>query len=122
MKDELQELISSGRLQLMSSAHADAAGFVSLIEEHQLGDGETECIMHALTQDIIVSCDDRKARRVLKQEIGEERVIGTLMLLSRAVSEGLLSSAEAYSAYLLMKRTGAFLPEITETELVDLVR
>jgi predicted nucleic acid-binding protein len=67
-----------------------------------------------------VCTDDRRARQVTEKWLGSGRLTGTLGLLKRCVSMGLLNAADAFAAYNQMVDMGAFLPEIEPEFFADL--
>lgn len=110
---ELEQAVNDGRITLLDDSTINAADFLNLLETHGLGDGETECLIHALSSDYVVCTDDKKARRVCASLLGQNRVVGTLTLIREAVESNLISSEGAMLAYQLMKSKGAFLPDVS---------
>lgn len=109
------ELKEARSLSFIDDSEVDASLFLALLEEHRLGDGETECITVALSGDYMVCCDDRKARETAQQLVGSDRVIGTLRLLRWSVEEQLTDCASAFALFREMKRHGGFLPDTPQT-------
>lgn len=108
--------VAAGRLALVDDRLISVAQFVKAKAQWQLDDGETECILAAATLGCSVACDDKAARNVITATLGKARLSGSIGLLRHAIKTGLLTNAEAFSAYQLMRERGGFLPMITETE------
>jgi len=53
---------------------------------------------------------------VIARVLGESRLTGSIGLLREAVKAGLLTQAEAFAAYRLMRERGGFLPAVGEAE------
>lgn len=109
---EVVRLTATCNITLAQEQDIDAALFLELLDTHELGQGETECLAICLTGNHSLCCDDRKARAVATELIGELRVMGSLRLLKWAVEAGRISSADAYIAYRGMIDAGGFLPEL----------
>jgi predicted nucleic acid-binding protein len=109
----LEQAVNGGRITPLDDSTINAVDFLNLLQTHGLGDGETECLIHALSSDFVVCSDDKKARRVCASLLGKNRVIGTLTLMLEAVDSDLISSDDAMTAYQLMKTKGAFLPDVS---------
>jgi len=114
--DEIQSnfvttLIYCGQIQIVDSA-VTIDEYFRLKEEYDLGDGETETIALSKQFDCYFASDDKKARKCAAIELGEGKVIGSLQLLKISVNEKVLSINEAWDAFELMKKKGAFLPDI----------
>lgn len=84
----------------------------------ELGAGECETILYAQLTGRIVSCDDKRARNLVVELLGENRLVGTLKLMKMCVGDGAIGSAEAHNAYTEMKNQGAFLPDVPEEYFV----
>jgi predicted nucleic acid-binding protein len=108
----LVRLEQEGLMRFVDPREISAELFLSLLEDHDLGEGETECLALALVRPYVFCCDDRKARRVGVELLGGSRVVGSLRLLKWLVEDGHLSVDEAFTHYESMKREGGFLPEI----------
>lgn len=89
--------------------------FLNLLAEHDLGDGETECIAICQINGHGVCCDDRKARDLARIVLGPERVIGTIRLLRWCVEDGLIDCQRAFAYFRTMRAAGGFLP-VTQPE------
>ena len=87
--------------------------FLSILNQYSLGKGETECITIALQrEEFVVAIDDRKARKITKNLIGEERITGSIGLLRMLTSEGSITPEYAFERYQYMKEVGGFLPDL----------
>lgn len=84
--------------------------FLDLLAEHDLGDGETECIAICHINGNSVCCDDRKARKLAQSILGNDRVIGTIRLLRWCVEDGLIDCQLAFALFRKMRAAGGFLP------------
>jgi predicted nucleic acid-binding protein len=80
IKSELDLLIENNELLLMSDEELPAETYFEILEKYRLGPGETECIAFARQYPDItaISCDDRRARNVCAEVIGESRLTGTI--------------------------------------------
>lgn len=106
-------LVTLGLVEIIDDSVISAAAVAQARTAWQLGSGECECILAAAALGISsVACDDLKARRRIESELGTESLTGSLGLLKDLVNAGLLDSDEAYSAYLLMRAAGGFLPSV----------
>jgi predicted nucleic acid-binding protein len=92
--------------------------YLDLLNQHELGEGETECLALAMQRPYAFCCDDRKARHAATTVLGSDRVIGSLRLLKWSVAAGLFSTAQATEMYETMKAAGGFLPEINAARFV----
>ena len=102
---------TSPRVKLMDSRSIPGERYLGLLEEHGLGEGETECLAVAEQYGHFVCCEDRKARRIIAAALGEERVLGSLRLLRWCVEDGILKCDHAYNASAEMRARGGFLPD-----------
>lgn len=116
ISDQLGRLIAEGRLTLIDDTEVPADQYLLLMERYALGAGETECLAFASSGDDVVCCDDRRARAMTSAEIGDVRVTGSIGLLGLAIHHELITAEDAFSAYELMRRRGAFLPELNARE------
>ena len=105
--------VSSGRLQIVDDSLISVSDFRRAKSEMGLDDGETECVLAAKALGCFVACDDGAARKVISGKLGEERLSGSIGLLRRAVSEGMIDSRQAFTAYKLMRERGGFLPDLS---------
>jgi predicted nucleic acid-binding protein len=114
IKSELDLLIESHELLLMSDEELPAETYFEILEKFRLGPGETECIAFARQYPDIsaISCDDRRARIVCSEVIGESRLTGTIGRLKFAIENNLLSIGDATNAYQNMVLSGGFLPKL----------
>jgi predicted nucleic acid-binding protein len=108
---ELVTLSEQGCVTFLDDDVVDADQYLTLLETHRLGAGETECMAVATSDDFGVCCDDRKAREATAILIGEDRVIGTMGLLKRAVEQAITTCANALALFTMMKEAGGFLPD-----------
>lgn len=109
---ELLALKEQGTVRFVDPDDASSERFLTLLEEHELGEGETECLALLLDRDYVFCCDDGKARRVATSLSDESRVVGSLRLLKWSVEAGLCTAEQAFEYYLLMKSAGGFLPDL----------
>ena len=121
IRAELEVAIADGSLTLLNDLDMSPAEFGSLLDHHNLGVGETECMAFLAINDHQVSCDDGAARKVLSALYGPNRVTGTLGLLVLAVQANILAPEEAFSSYQLMRSAGGYLPNISATDFKALV-
>lgn len=112
---DIERLLATGLVGAGSDNYVPASVYLELLGRHQLGPGETECLCAAMVYGWSVCCDDRRARRILAAELGEERLCGSIGLLREAVRDGLTTREEALAAYEQMKSRGGFLPDIDES-------
>ena len=109
--DQLQGARQAGNLSILPDDEIDAELFLNLIEQIQLGNGETETIAAAVGNNSIVCTDDRKARIAASNILGAGRVIGSLRLLRWAVEHKLMVCTQAFEAFQVMRDRGGFLPD-----------
>lgn len=112
---ELVTLRDEGCLTFIDDDAVDADQYLTLLEAHSLGAGETECMAVAASGDYSVCCDDRKARDAAAGYIGEGRVIGSLRLLQWCVHKLVIDCAAAFDAFRDMKSMGGFLPDTPQS-------
>lgn len=112
--DQIDGAREAGNLILIPDDEIDADMFLDLVDQIQLGNGETESIAAAMGNDAVVCTDDRKARLAAAGILGAERVIGSLRLLKWAVENELMACTEAFNAFQEMKNAGGFLPQTTQ--------
>ncbi|RYH16397.1 MAG: hypothetical protein EON54_28300 [Alcaligenaceae bacterium] len=110
---ELLRLQQEGRIRFIDPEDISSEAFLTLLDQHGLGEGETECLALLQTNDYVFCCDDDKARKAGIALVGADRVIGSLRLLKWAVADGSCNSDEAFSFYQNMKAAGGFLPELS---------
>jgi predicted nucleic acid-binding protein len=111
----LVELRDEGCLTFIDDDVVDADQYLTLLEVHGLGAGETECMAVAAADDYSVCSDDRKAREAAADLIGGERVIGSLRLLQWCVRGLVIDCEQAFVAFLSMKEMGGFLPDMPQS-------
>lgn len=83
-----------------------------LIIRESLGAGECETILSCSKTGRTMCCDDKKARKLAIDILGQNRLIGSLSLLRRRVIDGVLSADEAFESYMQMVARGGFLPVV----------
>ncbi len=106
--------IAAGALGLIASDDVLGDRFLELLD-YGLGQGETESI--ALCEHYshyTFASDDKRARAVGCELLGEERVTGTLGLLQRAIAADRASAGEAVAWVETMRKAGAYLPPVNE--------
>lgn len=109
----LAALHDDGLIHYLADSPLDGDDFLAFVDDHRLGDGEAECIMlAALDEDSVVCCDDMRGRKKVVALLGEERLTGSIGLLTRLVANGHMDSDAAYTAYLTMREHGGFLPDL----------
>nr|WP_288851630.1 hypothetical protein [uncultured Acidovorax sp.] len=108
--------VAAGRLALVDDKLISVSRFLRAKAEWQLDNGETECILAASELGSSVACDDKAARKVIVKVLGEDRLAGSIGLLREGVKAGLLTQAEAFAAYCLMRERGGFLPAINAAD------
>ncbi len=102
-------------LFFLSDEDIPASLYFALLDQYQLGLGETECLAIASSHGGEVCTDDRKARKMCGAVLGPERVFGSARLMREAVAAKVLSTEDAINAYRKMRAAGAFLPAIPDT-------
>lgn len=114
----LAQHFSSGKLVRLRNEDLDAAAFLDLVDKYGLGEGETECLAHALvSSDLIVCTDDRKARGIVTALLGRPRLTGTIGLLLRCFRNGGIKAEELRRSHEMMVEAGAFLPKLRDEDL-----
>ena len=108
---ELLNLKNEGCINFLDDDTVDADHYLELLEQYQLGAGETECMAVAAADDFNVCCDDRKAREKTAILIGKDKVFGSLRLLRWMVESVIIDCGAAFSAFQTMKQEGGFLPD-----------
>jgi predicted nucleic acid-binding protein len=101
-----------GTIRFVDPQAVSSELFLSLLDEHDLGEGETECLALLLNGGYIFCCDDGKARRVGIALTSEDQVVGSIRLLKWAVEAELCTCLQAFEYYQLMKDAGGFLPDV----------
>lgn len=104
--------VTDGRLILLPDQTLLLSEFTAVLEEYDLGAGETECIALARQQGLTVCTDDKAARRAATSYLGANRVLGSLALIRECVRSGRLSPSDAIIGYRTMRLCGAFLPDL----------
>ena len=111
---QLQQSLHNNLVSVLDESTIAASVFLTFIRVYGLGDGETECLTFGAASDFIICCDDRKARKAIRHELGDDRITGSLGLLKDLVREGLMTINEALESYSRMIAAGAFLPKISD--------
>ncbi len=117
IKEILQLLAKAGAIHHIDDNAISARQFLETKEKYGLGDGETECIVFAMSNSCILVFDDLAARKTASKLIGSHRVTGSIGILQACVTHSLLTKNNAYEAYIAMKKMGGFLPAMTITEM-----
>lgn len=91
----------------------DADELAAFIAEHDLGAGESEAILACSKIERHLWSDDRRARRIGTEKLGQGHVTGTIGILKELVRLGDIEQTSAYDAYAAMRAAGAFLPDMT---------
>lgn len=106
-------LVSTSVITIIESP-VTVTEFLSLKEKYDLGAGELECIALCRKQGLHMASDDRKARKCAAAELQTTQVIGSLYFLKALVQEKLVEAIEAKECLALMKKKGAYLPNVDE--------
>jgi predicted nucleic acid-binding protein len=101
-----------GTIRFVDVEEISSELFLSLLDTHDLGVGETECLALLLNAPYVLCCDDLKARKVGVALTDEGRVVGSIRLLKWAAAAGLCTCREAFDYYQRMKEAGGFLPDV----------
>ena len=109
-QDAINNFINKNMLTEIGADEISGGVFLQLLYQHKLGEGETECLTYCLSSDTLMACDDKRARRIGKQELGEHRVTGTLALLKTCIQKRVFTDTEALMKVEQMRSRGAFLP------------
>ena len=115
MREWLDEQASKGLLAVIPDDALTPDEFAAFLSLYELGSGETECIALAKKLDLSVCTDDKAARRAAEEQLGKDRVIGSLRLLRECVCQGLLTPEAACAGYETMRASGAFLPSVAHS-------
>jgi predicted nucleic acid-binding protein len=102
-----------GTIHFVDPNDVSSERFLALLDEHELGEGETECLALFLDGDYVFCCDDGKARQVGTALTNEGEVVGSIRLLKWAVDAGLCTAEQAFEYYQRMKDAGGFLPDVS---------
>jgi predicted nucleic acid-binding protein len=112
---EIDQAIADGRILLAADEQIPAQRFIELLSELELGFGETECmVLSEFCEEYVICCDDKRARAVGTTKFGSGRVTGTIALIRKCVSAGLLTKLSARQTVEMMKVMGGYLPEIPD--------
>jgi predicted nucleic acid-binding protein len=113
LREVLEKHLSEGRTTLPDENLISATTVASISGNYNLGIGESECIAVCQADPSLnFWSDDRRARLVGGELLGEARIIGTADLFRACVEQALLSPLDAYTAYELARSRGAFLPAL----------
>jgi predicted nucleic acid-binding protein len=112
----VDEAVGSTLVKIIDDNLIPASRFADAKKAMNLGDGETECILAAEILSLSIACDDNAARTSATARLGRHRVTGSIGLLRNAVVNNLISCAQAYQAYELMKQRGGYLPNLRQDE------
>jgi predicted nucleic acid-binding protein len=93
-----------------------AEELAAFIEDNDLGAGESEAILACEQVGKDLWCDDRRARNVARERLGDQRVTGTLGVLLELVRLQDLAPEVAHVSYEAMIAAGGFLPARTLDE------
>lgn len=105
--------LAKGSLTLAEDGLVSYSAFLAAKNDMGLGDGETECILIASAIQSKIACDDGRARKAAIERLGHESLVtGSLGLMRRACSQGLISTEAAHLAYKEMRNLGGYLPQI----------
>lgn len=115
----LFSLQQAGALHFVDPNDISSERFLDLLSQHQLGEGETECIALCLTKPFTFCCDDNKARQLAGRLFGEQRVIGSIRLIKWCANANLITGPEAVAIYERMRAAGGFLPAIRHDWFLD---
>lgn len=110
----LLALIAGGELGFIADDRMSAARVLELLDRHGLGVGETESIATCEALGYGLCSDDRPARRLGQQLLGQRRVTGTLRLLQWCVKEELVRCGVAFGFFETMLARGGFLPPTSQ--------
>ncbi|MFE6009156.1 hypothetical protein ACFQ65_36290 [Streptomyces sp. NPDC056450] len=105
--------LAKGSLTLADEGLVPYSAFLAAKNDMGLGDGETECILIASALQCQIACDDGRARKAAIKRLGHESLVtGSLGLMQRACSHGLITTEAAQLAYQEMRKLGGYLPQI----------
>ncbi len=114
----LEMLILEKKIQTLESS-LTISEFLVLKKKFDLGDGETETIVLCEKHYCYMASDDKKARKCGAEYLGQDRIVGSLFLLHKAVKTSLLSVDEAMETVELMKKKGGFLPFVDREYFIN---
>lgn len=109
----LEEFIREELLR-RSEIVIDSQDLLDFVERHELGAGESEAILACMASETHLWSDDKRARNVGTDLLGEPRVVGTIGILKALVGAQDLAIETAWDAYNSMRDAGARLPPITQ--------
>ena len=114
--EDLATEIAMRRLSVVDDAHIDAARFLDLLDAHSLGRGETESIVACERLGFTLCCDDKRARSLGNDVLGNGRVAGMIAVLRWCVADAIVSAETAHAIYQKMQAKGGFLPDVAQTD------
>jgi predicted nucleic acid-binding protein len=112
---DLLALRAAGAIAFVNDDAVPTQLFLSLLAEHQLGEGETETIAVCLALGYKLCCDDKRARTLAEGILGQNSVIGSLRILRCCVEQKLILCKEAFALFEAMRSAGGFLPKTAQT-------
>ena len=112
----IDDAVAARRLSLVDDTLISIVSFAEIKERYNLDDGETECLLAAQAMDCWVACDDAAGRAAVGAVLGGARLKGSIGLLKMAITAGLITSGEAFTAYTLMRNRGGYLPVLQATD------
>ena len=108
------EMIASEQLSKLTESEISAERYFELLDDFELGPGETECLVAAEQFGFSVCTDDSLARRASEEMFGAVRRMGSARLLKWFVEADLLRCIEASYSFQRMKDEGGYLPDLPE--------
>ncbi|MEQ9490138.1 MAG: hypothetical protein RIM72_14215 [Alphaproteobacteria bacterium] len=112
---KLLDLINVGKIRKLDDSNFSAERYLELLSQYNLGPGETECITAAETTGYTVCTDDGRARTVVHNLLGSDRLIGSAGLLRQSVVFNVIRCGDANRMFEQMKLEGGFLPKLKES-------
>ena len=111
---QIADLHMAGLIDFIDGDDVPADRYLELLDLHNLGEGETECIAIAEVSEVHICSDDRRARRITEEIIGVDRVFGSLRLLRWCVQEDSMPCHAAFACLQEMRRMGGFVPQVQQ--------
>ena len=106
------ELETNG-IRALGVDELSTARFLDLLDTYSLGNGETESILACEAKGYGLCCDDKRARRLGRELLGDQYVVGTMRILRWGVLGNNIDCRTAFNLFLTMKGCGGFLPNST---------
>ena len=116
---KLIELRERGDITWLDDTQIPAELYLDLLETYGLGEGETESLAAGRVLGMGLCCDDKQARTVASDLIGQDKVIGSAGVLKLCVEEGCVDCQLANEIFALMRIAGGFLPTLPSTYFCD---